>query len=101
MYALFIYLLLYFYFFTLLSQKATKKTDKPRTEEVEVTDLTDEDLKEQLAKHGVDSGPIVGECCLRLFHEKRFPLFSSNSKFKTRKKISFFFHGLFRRHTLT
>lgn len=47
-------------------QKATKKTDKPRTEEVEVTDLTDEDLKQQLAKHGVDSGPIVGECCLRL-----------------------------------
>lgn len=42
-------------------QKATKKTDKPRTEEVEVTDLTDEDLKQQLAKHGVDSGPIVGE----------------------------------------
>lgn len=48
-----------------LSQKATKKTDKPRSEEVEVTDLTDEDLKEQLAKHGVETGPIVGEstCC--------------------------------------
>lgn len=44
-----------------LSQKATKKTDKPRSEEVEVTDLTDEDLKEQLAKHGVETGPIVGE----------------------------------------
>lgn len=42
-------------------QKATKKTDKPRAEEVEVTDLTDEDLKQQLAKHGVDTGPIVGE----------------------------------------
>lgn len=51
-------------------QKATKKTDKPRTEEVDVTDLTDEDLKLQLAKHGVDSGPIVGEfleTCLRTF----------------------------------
>lgn len=79
MYALFIYLLIII-IFTLLSQKATKKTDKPRTEEVEVTDLTDEDLKEQLAKHGVDSGPIVGECCHRLIHEKRFPLFSSNSR---------------------
>lgn len=42
-------------------QKATRKTDKPRAEEVEVTDLTDEDLKQQLAKHGVDTGPIVGE----------------------------------------
>lgn len=40
-------------------RKATKKTDKPRSEEVEVTDLTDEDLKEQLAKHGVETGPIV------------------------------------------
>lgn len=44
----------------LFLQKATKKTDKPRTEDVDVTDLSDEDLKQQLAKHGVDSGPIVG-----------------------------------------
>lgn len=28
---------------------------------MEVTELTDEDLKQQLAKHGVDSGPIVGK----------------------------------------
>ena len=42
-------------------QKATKKTDKPRSEEAEVTDLTDDDLKQQLAKHGVETGPIVGE----------------------------------------
>lgn len=47
--------------FEMFLQKATKKTDKPRSDEVEVTDLTDEDLKQQLAKHGVDSGPIVGE----------------------------------------
>ncbi|XP_008310801.1 thymopoietin b isoform X4 [Cynoglossus semilaevis] len=40
-------------------RKATKKTDKPRTEEVELTELTDEDLRQQLAAHGVDSGPIV------------------------------------------
>lgn len=45
-------------------QKATKKTDKPRTEDVEVTDLTDEDLRQQLGKYGVESGPIVGECGL-------------------------------------
>ncbi|XP_028305629.1 thymopoietin b [Gouania willdenowi] len=40
-------------------RKATRKSDKPRSEEVEVNNLSDEDLKLQLAKHGVDSGPIV------------------------------------------
>uniref|UniRef100_UPI0037E7E21A thymopoietin b n=1 Tax=Semicossyphus pulcher TaxID=241346 RepID=UPI0037E7E21A len=50
-------------------RKATKKTDKPRTEEVEVTDLSDEDLKQQLAKHGVDSGPIVATT--RKLYEKK------------------------------
>ncbi|XP_072291001.1 thymopoietin b [Eucyclogobius newberryi] len=50
-------------------RKATKKTDKPRTEEVEVTELTDEDLKEQLAKHGVESGPIVAST--RKVYEKK------------------------------
>lgn len=50
-------------------RKATKKTDKPRTEEVEVTDLTDEDLREQLAKHGVDTGPIVATT--RKVYEKK------------------------------
>ncbi|TKS73653.1 Lamina-associated polypeptide 2, isoforms beta/gamma [Collichthys lucidus] len=50
-------------------RKATKKTDKPRTEEVEVTDLTDDDLKQQLAKHGVDTGPIVATT--RKVYEKK------------------------------
>nr|XP_020477128.1 lamina-associated polypeptide 2-like [Monopterus albus] len=50
-------------------RKATKKTDKPRTEGVEVTDLTDEDLKQQLAKYGVDSGPIVAST--RKLYEKK------------------------------
>lgn len=50
-------------------RKATKKTDKPRTEDVEVTDLSDEDLKQQLAKHGVDSGPIVAST--RKLYEKK------------------------------
>ncbi|XP_046889855.1 thymopoietin b [Hypomesus transpacificus] len=40
-------------------RKATRKTDKPASEEVEVTDLTDEGLKDQLMKHGIDAGPIV------------------------------------------
>lgn len=26
-----------------------------------MTDLTDEDLRQQLAKYGVDTGPIVGK----------------------------------------
>ncbi|KAM4618502.1 thymopoietin b [Polymixia lowei] len=50
-------------------RKATRKTDKPPTEEAEVTDLTDEELKEQLAKHGVDSGPIVAST--RKVYEKK------------------------------
>lgn len=44
----------------IISQKASRKTDRPRIEEVEVVELTDEVLKEQLSKHGVDAGPIVG-----------------------------------------
>lgn len=50
-------------------RKATKKTDKPRTEDVEVTDLSDEDLKQQLAKHGVDTGPILAST--RKVYEKK------------------------------
>ncbi|KAI9519770.1 hypothetical protein NQZ68_025909 [Dissostichus eleginoides] len=50
-------------------RKATKKTDKPRSEEAEVTDLTDEDLKQQLAKHGVETGPIVATT--RKLYEKK------------------------------
>lgn len=50
-------------------RKATRKTDKPRSEEVEVTELTDDDLKQQLAKHGVESGPIVAST--RKVYEKK------------------------------
>ncbi|XP_075998598.1 thymopoietin b [Genypterus blacodes] len=50
-------------------RKATRKTDKPRTEETEVTELSDEDLKRQLAKHGVESGPIVAST--RKVYEKK------------------------------
>lgn len=44
-------------------QKATKKTDKPRLDDkddLDVTELTNEDLLEQLVKYGVNPGPIVG-----------------------------------------
>ncbi|XP_056454480.1 thymopoietin b isoform X2 [Gadus chalcogrammus] len=40
-------------------RKAARKTDRPRTEETDVTEITDEDLREQLVKHGVNTGPIV------------------------------------------
>lgn len=45
------------------SQKATKKTDKPRPEEkddLDVTEMSNEDLQEQLVKYGLNPGPIVG-----------------------------------------
>lgn len=44
-------------------QKATKKTDKPRAEEkddLDITELSNEDLQEQLMKYGINPGPIVG-----------------------------------------
>ncbi|KAG7268911.1 hypothetical protein CRUP_021806 [Coryphaenoides rupestris] len=50
--------------------KAARKTDRPRaTEEPDVTELTDEDLREQLAKHGVDTGPIVAST--RTLYERK------------------------------
>lgn len=45
----------------LLPQKATRKTDKVRPDELDVTILTDEGLRDELRKHGVDVGPILGE----------------------------------------
>ena len=45
-------------------QKATKKTDKHRLEDkddLDVTELTNEDLQDQLVKYGVNPGPIVGK----------------------------------------
>nr|XP_020658992.1 thymopoietin isoform X4 [Pogona vitticeps] len=45
-----------------LGRKATKKTDKPRPEEqddIDVTELTNEELKDQLLRYGVNPGPIV------------------------------------------
>nr|XP_023672553.1 thymopoietin isoform X2 [Paramormyrops kingsleyae] len=50
-------------------RKATRKTDKPRPEDVDVTDLTDEGLKAQLLKYGVNPGPIVAST--RKLYEKK------------------------------
>ncbi|XP_019400649.1 PREDICTED: thymopoietin isoform X5 [Crocodylus porosus] len=52
--------------------KATKKTDKPRPEEkddLDVTELSNEDLQEQLVKYGVNPGPIVATT--RKVYEKK------------------------------
>uniref|UniRef100_A0A2K6SX73 Uncharacterized protein n=1 Tax=Saimiri boliviensis boliviensis TaxID=39432 RepID=A0A2K6SX73_SAIBB len=52
--------------------KATKKTDKPRQDDkddLDVTELTNEDLLDQLVKYGVNPGPIVGTT--RKLYEKK------------------------------
>uniref|UniRef100_A0A286ZRK0 Thymopoietin n=1 Tax=Sus scrofa TaxID=9823 RepID=A0A286ZRK0_PIG len=52
--------------------KATKKTDKPRLEDkddLDVTELTNEELLDQLVKYGVNPGPIVGTT--RKLYEKK------------------------------
>uniref|UniRef100_A0A4W5JM58 Thymopoietin b n=1 Tax=Hucho hucho TaxID=62062 RepID=A0A4W5JM58_9TELE len=54
---------------SLSGKKATRKADKPRSEEVEVTDLTDAGIKDELFKHGVNVGPIVG--CAHTLYEKK------------------------------
>ncbi|KAM6986224.1 thymopoietin a [Aplochiton taeniatus] len=40
-------------------RKATKKTDKPRPDDLDVNELTAEALKDELLKYGVNAGPIV------------------------------------------
>ncbi|XP_066489896.1 thymopoietin isoform X3 [Tiliqua scincoides] len=53
-------------------RKATKKTDKPRPEEqddIDVTELGNEELKEQLLRYGVNPGPIVAST--RKVYEKK------------------------------
>ncbi|KAL7882413.1 hypothetical protein SRHO_G00000710 [Serrasalmus rhombeus] len=40
-------------------RKATRKTDRVRPEEIDVTELTNEGLKDQLLKYGINAGPIV------------------------------------------
>lgn len=46
--------------FVINVQKATRKTDKNRKEEVDVASLTDSELKDQLLKYGINPGPVVG-----------------------------------------
>ncbi|XP_058630081.1 thymopoietin a isoform X3 [Onychostoma macrolepis] len=50
-------------------RKATRKTDKVRPEDVDVTDLSNEALKDLLLKYGLNAGPIVAST--RKVYEKR------------------------------
>ncbi|NWZ44502.1 LAP2B protein, partial [Brachypodius atriceps] len=53
-------------------RKATKKTDKPRPEDkddLDITEMSNEDLQEQLTKYGVNPGPIVATT--RKLYEKK------------------------------
>ncbi|XP_076120924.1 thymopoietin b [Alosa pseudoharengus] len=50
-------------------RKASRKTDKLQTDEADISVLSDEDLKDQLLKHGIDAGPIVAST--RRLYEKK------------------------------
>ncbi|KAM5288418.1 thymopoietin [Ctenodactylus gundi] len=55
-----------------VGRKATKKTDKPRLEDrddLDVAELSNEDLVDQLMRYGVNPGPIVGTT--RKLYEKK------------------------------
>uniref|UniRef100_A0ABM5GFC2 Thymopoietin isoform X2 n=1 Tax=Pogona vitticeps TaxID=103695 RepID=A0ABM5GFC2_9SAUR len=65
-----------------LGRKATKKTDKPRPEEqddIDVTELTNEELKDQLLRYGVNPGPIVATT-RRLYEKKLLKLKESGQE---------------------
>uniref|UniRef100_A0A673IAK6 Lamina-associated polypeptide 2, isoforms beta/gamma-like n=1 Tax=Sinocyclocheilus rhinocerous TaxID=307959 RepID=A0A673IAK6_9TELE len=50
-------------------RKATRKTDKVRPEDVDVTELSNDALKDLLLKYGLNAGPIVAST--RKVYEKR------------------------------
>lgn len=54
-------------------KKATRKTDKARAEENDISGLTDEELKDKLLKYGLLSGPIVAST--RSVYEKKLQQF--------------------------
>ncbi|KFO61413.1 Lamina-associated polypeptide 2, isoforms beta/delta/epsilon/gamma, partial [Corvus brachyrhynchos] len=65
-------------------QKATKKTDKPRPEEkddLDITEMSNEDLQEQLMKYGVNPGPIVATT-RKLYEKKLLKLMEQGPELK-------------------
>ncbi|KAM9578467.1 thymopoietin isoform 1-T1 [Guaruba guarouba] len=66
-------------------RKATKKTDKPRPEEkddLDVTEMSNEDLQEQLVKFGLNPGPIVATT-RKLYEKKLLKLMEQGPEPKT------------------
>ncbi|XP_074021909.1 thymopoietin isoform X4 [Numenius arquata] len=65
-------------------RKATKKTDKPRPEEkddLDVTEMSNEDLQDQLLKYGVNPGPIVATT-RKLYEKKLLKLMEQGPELK-------------------
>ncbi|NWH55827.1 LAP2B protein, partial [Geococcyx californianus] len=65
-------------------QKATKKTDKPRAEEkddLDITEMSNEDLLEQLVKYGLNPGPIVATT-RKLYEKKLLKLMEQGQELK-------------------
>ncbi|NXM73872.1 LAP2B protein, partial [Serilophus lunatus] len=68
----------------LRTRKATKKTDKPRPEEkddLDVTEMSNEDLQEQLVKYGLNPGPIVATT-RKLYEKKLLKLMEQGPELK-------------------
>ncbi|XP_032543686.1 thymopoietin isoform X4 [Chiroxiphia lanceolata] len=68
----------------LIVEKATKKTDKPRPEEkddLDITEMSNEDLQEQLVKYGVNPGPIVATT-RKLYEKKLLKLMEQGPELK-------------------
>ncbi|XP_068524935.1 thymopoietin isoform X5 [Anas acuta] len=66
-------------------RKATKKTDKPRAEEkddLDITELSNEDLQEQLMKYGINPGPIVATT-RKLYEKKLLKLIEQGPELKS------------------
>ncbi|KAK4830074.1 hypothetical protein QYF61_008412 [Mycteria americana] len=64
--------------------KATKKTDKPRPEEkddLDITEMSNEDLQEQLVKYGLNPGPIVATT-RKLYEKKLLKLMEQGPELK-------------------
>ncbi|XP_040412415.1 thymopoietin isoform X6 [Cygnus olor] len=68
-----------------IGRKATKKTDKPRAEEkddLDITELSNEDLQEQLMKYGINPGPIVATT-RKLYEKKLLKLMEQGPELKS------------------
>ncbi|XP_027512376.1 thymopoietin isoform X3 [Corapipo altera] len=69
---------------TSIYAKATKKTDKPRPEEkddLDITEMSNEDLQEQLVKYGINPGPIVATT-RKLYEKKLLKLMEQGPELK-------------------